>query len=62
MAAEFELIKDATDKYRCRLQAGNNEIVAQSEAYESRDAAMDGIDAVRTAAASATVNDRTGDA
>lgn len=59
MAAEFELFKDKAGKFRFRLQANNNEIVSSSEAYESKAGAMDGIQATKTAAASATINDTT---
>ncbi len=30
MAAEFEVYKDRAGEYRWRLQAGNNEVVADS--------------------------------
>ncbi|GAA1836350.1 YegP family protein [Nocardioides hankookensis] len=59
MAAQFEIYKDAASKFRFRLKAANGEIVAQSEAYESKDGAKDGTDAVKRAAAEATVEDLT---
>jgi uncharacterized protein YegP (UPF0339 family) len=36
MARKFELYKDAGGKYRFRLKAGNGEVIAVSEAYESK--------------------------
>ena len=58
MAAEFELYKSG-DQYRWRLQAGNNEVIASGEAYTSKAAALKGIDAVKRAASTAEVNDKT---
>lgn len=57
MSGKFEIFSDAADKYRWRLKAGNGEIVAQSQAYASKDAAKKGIDSVKTNAASASVVD-----
>ncbi len=36
MAGKFELYKDAADKYRFRLKAGNGEIIAVGESDESK--------------------------
>lgn len=58
MAAKFELYKDASDKYRFRLKAANGEVVASGQAYSSKDGARGGIEAVRKAAAAATVDDQ----
>lgn len=35
MAGKFEIAKDKAGKYRFRLKAGNGEIIAVSEAYET---------------------------
>lgn len=59
MAAKFVLKKGSTGKFRFNLVAGNGEIVATSEAYESKASAKNGIEAVRRAAASADVVDET---
>lgn len=59
MAGKFELFQDSAGKYRFRLKAGNGEIVATGEAYESRSAAKKGIQAVQRAAAGAKVVDQT---
>jgi len=47
MAGKFELYKDRAGKYRFRLKAGNGEIIATSEAYESKAGAKNGIESVR---------------
>jgi hypothetical protein len=59
MAGKFELYKDAQGKYRFRLKAGNGEIIAVGEAYESKTSALNGIDSVRRNAADATLVDQT---
>lgn len=59
MAGKFELYKDAQGTYRFRLKAGNGEIIAVGEAYESKAAAMNGIDSVRRNAADAPLDDQT---
>jgi uncharacterized protein YegP (UPF0339 family) len=55
MAAKFEVYEDKGGKYRFRLKAGNGEVVASSEAYESKDGAKKGVDAVKRAAAEAEI-------
>lgn len=60
MAAEFEVYKDKAGEYRWRLQAANNEVIADSnEGYKSKSSCINGIDAVKRIAASAPVNDLT---
>lgn len=59
MAAKFEIFGDAADKFRWRLKAGNGEIIAQSQAYETKAAAQKGISSVQANAAEATVVDLT---
>lgn len=61
MAAKFEVYADKAGKFRFRLKAGNGEVVATGEAYESKAAAKKGCDAVKRAAASAEVVDLTED-
>jgi uncharacterized protein len=46
-------------KFRFRLKAGNGEIIAVGEAYESKASAKNGVEAVQKNAASATVVDLT---
>jgi hypothetical protein len=60
MAAEFEVYKDKAGEFRWRLQAANNEIVADSnEGYTSKASALNGIEVVRRIAGEAPVNDLT---
>jgi uncharacterized protein len=59
MAGKFELYKDAAGKFRFRLKAGNGEIIAVGEAYDSKSAALNGIDSVKRNAADAAVDDQT---
>jgi uncharacterized protein YegP (UPF0339 family) len=60
MAAEFEVYKDGSGQFRWRLQADNNEIVADSaEAYRSKAGAENGIRIVQRIAAIAPINDKT---
>ena len=60
VAGKFELYKDAKGKFRFRLKAGNGEIIAVSEAYETKAAAQNGISSVQKNAPDATVADLTG--
>lgn len=51
MAGTFEVYEDRSGKFRFRLKAGNGEIVASGEAYESKASAIKGTEAVQRAAA-----------
>lgn len=55
MAAKFEVYTDKAGKHRFRLKAGNGEVVATGEAYETRKGALDGCKAVQRAAADASI-------
>lgn len=57
MAGKFEITKDKAGKYRFRLKAGNGEIIAVSEAYETRASAKNGIESVKKNAPDAAVVD-----
>ena len=59
MAAKFEIYKDSRGEYRFRLKAGNGEIVATGESYKTKSGVKDGIEAVKRAAAAATIDDTT---
>jgi uncharacterized protein len=59
MPGKFELYKDKANKFRFRLKAGNGQVIAASEAYESKRAALTGIDSVRRNAAEARLDDQT---
>lgn len=47
MAGKFEVYKDRGGKSRYRLKAGNGQIILTGEAYNSKDACMNGIESVR---------------
>jgi uncharacterized protein YegP (UPF0339 family) len=57
MAGKFEVYPDRAGKYRFRLKASNGEVVAQSEAYESKASAKAGCEAVQHAADGAAVTE-----
>lgn len=59
MAGTFEVYEDRAGKFRFRLKAGNGEIVASGEAYESKASAIKGMEAVQRAAAGAKLKDLT---
>jgi uncharacterized protein len=59
MAGKFEIYKDKGGKFRFRLKAGNGEIIAVGEAYESKASAKNGVESVQKNAAGATVVDLT---
>jgi uncharacterized protein YegP (UPF0339 family) len=60
MAGKFEIYTDKGGKYRFRLKAGNGEIIAASEAYESKASAKNGIESVKNNAVDAPTVDLTG--
>jgi len=55
MAGKFEVYQDKAGKHRFRLKAGNGEVVATGEAYESKAAAIKGCESVERAAIGASV-------
>jgi len=55
MAGKFEVYQDKAGKHRFRLKAGNGEVVATGEAYETKDDAIKGCEAVQRAATDAKV-------
>lgn len=57
MGGKFEVYEDKSGKFRFRLKAGNGEIVASGEAYNTKDAAKAGCAAVQRAADGAAVVD-----
>ena len=48
MPAKYQVYEDMAGKFRFRLRAGNNKIVAVSEAYEAKAGAMNGVKSVQT--------------
>jgi uncharacterized protein YegP (UPF0339 family) len=59
MAASFEIYEDGKGEFRFRLKAGNGEVVAIGESYKTRAGVINGIDAVKRAAAEAEIDDQT---
>jgi uncharacterized protein YegP (UPF0339 family) len=59
MAAKFEISKDKAGKFRWHLKAANGEIIAASQAYDTRASAEKGIESVKTNAPGAKVVDLT---
>jgi hypothetical protein len=59
MAGKFELYNDTQGKFRFRLKAGNGEIIAVGEAYESKASAINGIESIKKNAPEAAVVDQT---
>lgn len=52
MAGKFEIKKGAAGKFRFNLKASNGQIILTSEAYDSRAAAVKGIESVKKNAGS----------
>jgi uncharacterized protein YegP (UPF0339 family) len=59
MAGKFEIYKDSRGEYRFRLKASNGEVVATGESYPTKRGVQAGIEAVKRAAAGASVTDLT---
>jgi uncharacterized protein YegP (UPF0339 family) len=59
MAGKFEVYNDAAGKFRFRLKAGNGEIIAVGEAYESKAGVLNGIESIKKNAGEAEVVDQT---
>jgi len=56
---KFVVKKGSTGKFRFNLMSTNGQVVATSEAYNSKAAAMGGIRAVKSLAADAVIEDQT---
>ncbi len=61
MAGKFVLKKGSSGKFHFNLVAGNGQVIATSEAYESKSSALNGIKSVQTNAPSAEIDDQTAD-
>jgi uncharacterized protein YegP (UPF0339 family) len=59
MAGKFVLKKDAAGQFRFNLVASNGQVIASSEAYTTKAAALNGIDSVKTHAPEAVTDDQT---
>ncbi len=57
MAGKFEVYKDKQGKHRFRLKAGNGQVIAVGEAYESKSACLNGIESIKTNAPDAPVEE-----
>jgi uncharacterized protein len=57
--AKFVLKKGTTGKFRFSLLAANGQVVATSEAYETKRAALGGIASVQKVASGAAIEDLT---
>jgi uncharacterized protein len=58
MAGKFVLKKGSTGKYHFNLAAGNGQVIATSEAYESRESALKGIESEKNNAPGADIDDQ----
>ncbi|GAA1597485.1 YegP family protein [Actinomadura kijaniata] len=59
MAGKFVLKKGGTGKFHFNLVASNGQVIATSESYESKAAALNGIESVRKNATDAKLEDQT---
>ena len=59
MPGKFVVKKGTTGKFRFNLLSTNGQVVATSEAYESKASAMGGIRSVKKLAAEAAIEDQT---
>jgi uncharacterized protein YegP (UPF0339 family) len=59
MAAKFVPKKGSTGKFRFNLVAPNGQVIATSEAYESKASAVNGIESVMGNAPNAEIDDQT---
>ena len=59
MAAKFVLKKGSTGKFSFSLVATNGQVIATSEAYESKASAVNGIESVKRNAADVAIDDQT---
>jgi uncharacterized protein YegP (UPF0339 family) len=59
MPGKFVVKKGSTGKFRFNLLSSNGQVVASSEAYNSKASAMNGIKSVQKLAPDATVEDQT---
>ena len=59
MSARFVLTKNTSGKFHFNLLASNGRVIATSELYNTRAAAMTGIESIRKNAAGAALDDNT---
>jgi uncharacterized protein YegP (UPF0339 family) len=58
MAGTFVVTKTSNGQFRFNLKAGNGEIIATSESYTTKAAALAGIESVKKNAGDAAVDDQ----
>lgn len=58
MAAKFVLKRGSSGKFHFNLLATNGQVIATSETYESKSAALNGIDSVKKNAPVAELDDQ----
>lgn len=61
MPGTFVLKKNASGQYYFVLKAANGQTIAQSETYQSKASAINGIESVKTNAPTAALSDETGE-
>ena len=59
MAGKFVIKTDKQGKFRFNLVASNGQIIAQSQAYKTKDSALNGIESVKNHASEAVLDDQT---
>lgn len=59
MGAKFEITKDKSGEFRFKLIAPNNQVIAVSEGYTSKESALKGIASVKENATKAATEDKT---
>ena len=59
MTGKFVLKKGSSGKLHFNLLAGNSQVIATSESYETKAAALNGIKSVKENAPDASVDDQT---
>jgi uncharacterized protein YegP (UPF0339 family) len=59
LKAKYQVFRDFEGKYRFRLRAPNNKIVAVSEAYESKASCINGVRSVQNNCQSQVIEDKT---
>jgi len=59
MSGKFVLKKGSSGKFHFNLLAANGQVIATSETYESKAAAVNGIESVKNNAPGAEVDDQT---
>ena len=59
MAGKFELKKTSNGQFRFNLKASNGQVIATSESYKTKAAALNGIESVKKNAPDAPTDDQT---